>query len=256
MPMRAEPGMTELDLTAYVDGQLDEWHAARVEAWLGDHPQDAARVMQDIRLQRELRLALSGPVSAGAQRASERLARGFRRDAWLGRGLKLTPAVLVCALLGLFVSGVLPVPVGPLSASVRPPDYVTAAFAAREAIEVRLPMQSMPEDPFIDAEELRAATGIILPLFDRDWQVIDAQVFPSPQGPGIEILFETPDLGRLHHFAVRPGDFALTPPQSLMSGGAPVAWFQIGETAHVLIAARGSAAELTRKAEALSANLY
>ncbi len=38
--------VTEADLHAYADGQLPEAEPARIEAWLGDNPDDAARVAE------------------------------------------------------------------------------------------------------------------------------------------------------------------------------------------------------------------
>lgn len=257
--------ITDLDLTSYVDGQLDDWHAARVEAWLADHPRQAAAVLQDIRLQRELRIALSNalssPASDGVQRASLRLARGLNRDALWRRGWRLGPVLgpvlVLLGLAGLGAAGKLPVAlVGAVSAWGGPPAYVTAALAARDASNIRLPMQSVAEDPDLDPEELRAMTGILLPRFAPDWQLLDAQIFPSPQGPGVEMVFDVPDLGRVSHFAVRPGDFALRLPQSLLLAGQPISWFQIGETAHVLIATAGDSDQLQAAAQALVDSLY
>lgn len=249
-------GITDMDLASYVDGQLDDWQAARVEAWLAGHPQDAAEVMQDIRLQRELRIALSSPASAPVQRAGDRLARGLHRDALIRRSLRFVPVAVVMAVAGLGWAGMLPFSVGSVSASVGHPDFVQAALAARDASSIRLSMQSMVEDPHLDTEELRAMTGILLPEFDADWHILDAQVFPSPQGPGVEIVFDTSDLGRVHHFAVRPGDFALSLPEIAQSGARPLSWFQVGETAHVLIAERGEADALRAAASALADSLY
>lgn len=252
--------MTEMQLTAYVDGQLDDWQAAEVEAWLARHPDRAAAVMQDIRLQRELRLALSGSLGAGAPpqaitRASARLARGLHRDRLLRHSLRLLPVALLAGLGWLVWAGLAPLGVTSVNASVGQPDFVKAALAARQASEIRLPMRSMIEDPDLDTEELRAATGILLPAFDPDWAILDAQVFPSPQGPGVVIVFDTPRLGRVYHFAVRPGDIAVKLPRSAFSGGSPLSWFQIGETAHVLIAERGGTAPLARAAEAQAESL-
>lgn len=248
--------ITELDLTGYVDGQLDDWHSARVEAWLADRPAEAAQVMRDIRLQRELRISMSAPVSGGVQRAQDRLARGLHRDAVIRRSLRFVPVATLAAFGWLIWTGIVPLGVKSVNASVGPPEFVSAAIAARDAANIRLPMLSMPEDPHVDAEELRAMTGILLPAFDAEWQIIDAQVFPSPQGPGIEIVFDTPDLGRVNHFAVRPGGFAVSLPESARTDTSPMSWFQIGETAHVLIAERGDEDQLAAAAVTMTRSLY
>lgn len=262
MRTEAEP-VTELDLAAYVDDQLENGQRARIEAHLGRHPQAAAQVMQDLALRRELRLALgsAAPVAGDTRRAADRLARGFGRDAVWRRAARLGPLMLVAGVLWASWAGFAPLGVRSVSAAVGAPDFVSAALAARDASNIRLPMRSMPEVPDLDAEELRAATGILLPAFDPDWKILDAQIFPSPQGPGIEIVFESPEIGRISHFAVRPGAFAVTLPQSILRGATPVVWFQIGETAHVLIAERGGSDPMTAErmraaAERLSNSLY
>lgn len=42
--MTTPKSIGEVDLHAYVDGELDEHRRAEVETWLADHPEDAARV--------------------------------------------------------------------------------------------------------------------------------------------------------------------------------------------------------------------
>ncbi|MDT8854015.1 anti-sigma factor [Paracoccaceae bacterium Fryx2] len=248
--------VTDLDLAAYVDGQVDDWQRVRVEAHLARHPEAAARVMQDLHLQRELRLALTDAGSAGARQAADRLSRGLRRDGLMRRALRFAPVAVLAGVGWLGWAGLLPLGVATVNASAGPPEFVAAALAARDVSAIRFNMHSMPEVPDLDPEELRAMTGILLPAFAPDWTVLDAQVFPSPQGPGIEIVFDTPDLGRVAHFAVRPGAFAVTLPRSEPYGTLPLVWFQIGETAHVLIAETGDAERLTAAAEELSGSLY
>jgi len=255
---QASDAISELDLNAYVDEQLDDWQRLRVEDHRARHPEAAARVMQDIRLRRELRLALApAGTPTGAHRAgAAQLSRALRRDERIRRAIRLVPVGLLVVTGWLANEGFGPLSVGKVVASQAPPPVVSAALSAREASLVRLPMRSQPQASRLDPAELRAATGILLPRFDRDWTIRDAQVFPSPQGPGIEIVFDAGDLGRLTHFAVRTGSFAVTMPHVETHGRENVAWFQIGETAHVMIADRGDVASLLGIAEQLSSTLY
>lgn len=257
--MQAIPDeISDVELNAYVDGQLDDWRRLEVEEHLARHPQQAARVMQDIHLCHELRLALTRTTGeSDAQRsAGLRLSRAMRRDARLRRMLRLTPAAALLAMGWLAEQGLGPFSVRPGIASSTLPPPVTAALSARDASTIRLAMLSQPETGHIDPEEMRAATGIQLPDYPDDWQLRDAQVFPSPQGPGVEILFDTPDMGRLSHFAVPGGSFDMTPPQSEARGAQSVAWFQTGRTAHVLIADNGGTTRLLDAAEDLAEELY
>ena len=243
--------ITDLDLDAYVDGQLDDWQRLRVEAHLAQTPADAARVMRDIHLGHELRLALAPatPVSADLRSAGRRLSRGLARDARLRRGLRLLPVVTLVTVGWLAHEGFGPLSIREGIAAEPPPAFVSAAIAAREATVARLAMVSQPEVTDLDADELRAGTGILLPHFAADWTIRDAQVFPSPQGPGVEILFDTPDLGAVTLFSVRPGSFAVTFPRPEPGAADSIAWFQIGETAHVLIAEAGRTDALVAAAQ-------
>ncbi|WP_235837015.1 zf-HC2 domain-containing protein, partial [Cereibacter johrii] len=54
--------VTELDLVAYVDDQLDPWRRVAVERHLATDPEAAARVMADLQARDELRLAFAEPL--------------------------------------------------------------------------------------------------------------------------------------------------------------------------------------------------
>jgi anti-sigma factor RsiW len=58
MNARIEP-ITDVDLHAYVDDELPLVRRIEVEACICHHPQKAARVMADLRIRDELRLALA-----------------------------------------------------------------------------------------------------------------------------------------------------------------------------------------------------
>jgi len=62
-PTKPEP-ISELDLMAYVDDQLDPERRIAVEDHLSRHPALAAQVMDDLRRRDELRLALTEAASA------------------------------------------------------------------------------------------------------------------------------------------------------------------------------------------------
>lgn len=250
--------VSELDLHAYVDDQLDDWQRLRVETYLSAHPEAAAQVMQDIGLRRELRLALvpSAPPPPRARMAASRLSRALRQDARMRRLVRIVPVASLVVVGWLAHAGLGPLSVTPGVAAMPIPPVVQAALSAREASLMRLPMRSQPQSHDLDPAEMRAATGILLPRFDPDWRLRDAQIFPSPQGPGIELVFDSGDLGHLTHFAVRTGQFAVTLPHAERRGHDTVAWFQIGETAHVLIADQGGPDALLKTAETLSSTLY
>lgn len=252
-----DPQITDLDLDAYVDGQLSDAQRSEVEAHLARHPEAAARVMRDLALHRDLRRALAPPpMPRPLLGAARRLTLARRRDATLRRIVRLVPAALLVGLGWLAHAGLGPLSVSQGQAAAPTPPLVTAALSAHEVSLLRAAMASQPEITRLDADDLRAATGIVLPGFDASWTVRDAQVFPSPQGPGIEILFDAPGLGQVSHFAVRTGSFDVTLPRLHETPGQAIAWFQIGETAHVLIAGTDKADDLLDTSLRLSDTLY
>lgn len=249
--------ITDLDLDAYVDGQLTDAQRSEVEAHLSRHPEAAARVMRDLALNRDLRRALAPPpMPRPLLGAARRLVLARRRDATLRRVLRVVPAAMLVGLGWLAHAGLGPLSISEGQASAPTPPLVTAALSAHQVSLLRAALASQPEITELDPEELRAATGIRLPAFDPDWMVRDAQVFPSPQGPGVEILFEAPDLGQVSHFAVRAGSFDVTLPRLIETREQGIAWFQIGETAHVLIAGAERADALLDASQTLSDTLY
>jgi len=253
----ADPLPEPADLDAYVDDQLTEGQRAQVEAHLARNPEAAARVMRDLALRRDLRRALAAPPAPRPLLgAARRLAIARRRDARLRGMLRIVPAALLIGLGWLAHAGLGPLSVGESVAAAPAPPAVAAALSAHQVSLLRADMASQPETRGLDAAELRAATGIALPGFPGDWTVRDAQVFPSPQGPGIEVLFDTDDLGPVSHFAVRAGGFAVSLPHLHTTPDHAAAWFQIGETAHVLVADRDRAEALLATSVALSDTLY
>ncbi|MFZ1426166.1 MAG: hypothetical protein WAS21_05300, partial [Geminicoccaceae bacterium] len=56
--------VTDADLQAYIDGQLDTASRIEVEAWLQHRPETAAEVMEGLRLRDEVRLFMHEEVRA------------------------------------------------------------------------------------------------------------------------------------------------------------------------------------------------
>lgn len=251
-------GVSEVDLDAYVDDQLDAQRRIEVEAFLAARPQVAARVMADLRTRDELRLALALPAASGCPATSEaarRLERGLARGRMLGR---LRQAAAVAALLaaGWFAHEVMgPISVTAVVASTPPPAYVEDAMHAHGISLVRAGMASQPEVRVYDAGEIRAATAIVMPLLPAGWTVRDVQIYPSRFGPSVEMAVEAEELGIVSLFAVRPGTFDVVKPTPAPGGDVSSVYFQIGEVAYVL-AGDGGADALDRAAARLAATLY
>jgi anti-sigma factor RsiW len=103
--------ITESELQAYIDGQLDMERRVEVEAHLASHPHDAAVVMRDMQLRDELRLFLVQPEPI----PSTTVALSRKLSAWLTLRALLpssqTAAVASVALaVGWFAHGLLSQP--------------------------------------------------------------------------------------------------------------------------------------------------
>jgi len=220
------------DLDAYVDDQLDPCQRMVVERWLSRHPADAADVMADLCLKTELNMALALDTrTAGTddRRRVRQLGRALTRPVWLGVGLP-SAAVIVLLIAGWIALSPLSVRQG--FAASPPPPFVESAVAAREASSLRLAMLSQPEAPDYDPAEILALTGLFTPRVPEDWIARDVQVFPSPQGPGLEMIFDTPEQGHLSVFVVRA--LGANAPGHAMLRDANLAWFVEDGIAHVV----------------------
>lgn len=250
--------VTDADLDAYVDDQLDVSRRIEVEAFLSARPEAAARVMSDLRTRDELRVALAG--SSGMARpatadAARRLERGLARGRIFGV-LQRAAAIAAFIAAGWLANGIIgPMSVTKVVASPQPPAYLEEAISAHRTTLVRESMQSQPEAPNYNAGEIRAATAIVMPSLPKDWKVRDVQIYPSRFGPSVEMAVDTKDMGLVSLFAIRPGNFDVVKPTVAPSGDISSAYFQIGEVAYAVVA-RSEVHDLDRAAETLARTLY
>lgn len=222
------------DLHSYIDDQLDVARRVEVEAYLAKRPEDAARVMADLRSRDELRMALATKptfVRPATWDAARRIEGALTRRAWIQR---FRPAIAASVLVtaGWFGHAQFgPQPGGEASL----PGYVEAALNARQASLLRAAMYSQTEAPEYDRAELLSATAITMPELPADWVVTDVQVFPSQFGPSIEMAIQAETYGTLSLFSARPGSFAVSPVTTAQMGDVAGAYWQIGDIAYALL---------------------
>lgn len=246
--------VTDKDLALYIDGQIDATRRLAVERHLAGNPGLAAEVMDELRVNNELRMSMSDVANAPRPSSSQlarRLQGALGRRIWFGR---LRPALAAVSLvaIGAFTGSVA------TTAFTKPPalpEYVEAALRAHEVSMVRAVMVSQPEAPQYDRNELLSATAIVMPALPEDWDVRDVQVYPSRFGPSVEMVLQTPDLDRVSIFAARPGDFDVHQPSAVSHAGSALAYWQIGEIAYAIVGSAGET-EILKAAQMLADTLY
>ena len=99
--------VTDADLHAYVDGQLDPARRIEVEAYLGAHPDEAAEVMEGLRLRDELRLFLDDEEAWPPPHPHTALMAGLLATALRLRALapRLRGGLVAACLVGLGWAG-------------------------------------------------------------------------------------------------------------------------------------------------------
>jgi len=246
------------DLDAYVDDQLDVGRRIEVEAYLSEHPEAAARVMADLRVRGELRLALArNDVHGRAEtREAARRLQGALSNRRLFRAIQRMAAAVALVMLGWAANTYL----GPFSprqvaASMPAPAFVEEAVRAHSTAMLREQISSRHAASGFDPAEVRAATGIVMPELPRDWEVTDVQIFPSAFGPSVEMAILRDDQSRLSLFAVRPGRFSVQPVTAARIDGAEASYWQAGEVAYALVA-NGGNSDIKQQAEQLAENLH
>lgn len=249
--------ITAFDLEAFVDEQLPPARRVEVAAHLAQDPAAAARVMADIARRDALRLAFPTPVHPDPALidAAERLADGIGRRRQPSV-LRRIAAIAVIGFAGWAAHGALgPLMISDSVASAPAPGFVADALQAHRAALLRAATHQGPVEAF-DADEIRAATAITLPVLPDGWQVVDLQIFPSTYGPSVEITLDTDRLGHVSLFVVRPGDFAVTPVTVAPAGeDVPAVYWQVGEVAYALSGGEDEAA-LGKAAQVLSASFF
>lgn len=228
--------ITETDLQAYVDDQLDAAGRLEVADYLVRHPGVAARVLADLGLcdaMRALAAADETPVPHRLVDEARRLdaALGRRRIvAALGRALPVGAAVTVAVIAAATwqVTSFTP------RANAAVPALVEEALMSKKTALMRAHMPSQPEAAHLDRQAVHRATRIEVPALPADWRILDAQVFPSDYGPSLQMVIDTGADEPVSLFAARTSaDIPETPQTEVVDGQAVGFWSHEG-TAYAL----------------------
>jgi anti-sigma factor RsiW len=248
--------ITEADLLAYVDDQLDPARRIEVEEHLAQNPDAATRVMADLKDRDTLRLIHAGPLPRPGEPMLTAAIRLERALAWRELGLKLRRIAAVVTLIGFgwFAHGQVGLGITDSEASPKPPAFVEDALHSHETALLRARMVSQRETAEYNPSEILAETGIQLPPLPQGWQVRDAQIFPSRDGHSVEITVDAGDLGRVSLFAAHVPVFNVIDPTVAGFDEAKIVYWQTGQLAYALTGT-GSDKAIERAALRLSRKL-
>jgi anti-sigma factor RsiW len=229
--------ITEVDLLAYVDDQLDAARRIEVEDYLAGHPEAAMQVMADLKHRDSLRLAFASDLPRPPFAMLEAAGRLEHALGWRELGLKLRRIAAVVALVGFgwFAHAQGGLGISDSVASPKPPAFVEDALHSHDTALLRARMASQPEAAAYDPVEIRAETGIEVPVLPDGWQVLDAQIFPSREGHSVEIAIRAGDFGRLSLFAVQSPAFNVIAPTLARFDKAKAVYWQTGPLAYAVI---------------------
>ncbi|WP_244477000.1 anti-sigma factor [Methylobacterium sp. Leaf117] len=231
--------ITDDDLTAFVDGQLDGLRRLDVEAHLARHPETAAQIMAELHDRDALRQAFSVQPGPGPERNRAAARRLDRSLAWRRFGDRLRRAAVIALLVG---TGWLAHSDGPFLgvpdtfASPVDPALMADARHAREAAQVRaqIAAQRVDQAPAYDRAGIAAATGIALPDLPAGWTVRDVQIVPARNGTGVEVMIDAGALGEVSLFATRGSDRGVAPSEITSPGDGETAYWTAGHSAYAL----------------------
>ena len=250
--MITEDPIGEVDLCAYVDDQLDPARRIEVERWLSRNPEAAARIMADLSLRDALRFGLAG-CATPTTRVVDAARALDRRLRWVGvRRLLPRMGMAAAVALGLALGGDEISEMFSTSAHAAPL-FIDEAVMSHRVSLVRAQMRSQPESPAIDAREIRDSVQLALPQLPAGWRVLDAQVFPSDDGPSVQVAVDPGDGTAMSLFAVRARGSVPEKPAVVRRGAQAVAYWREGDTAYALTG-NGSARKIDLAAEDLADN--
>jgi anti-sigma factor RsiW len=236
--------ITEADIHAYIDHQLEAPRRIEVEDYLALNPALAAQAMADMRARHLLRLAFQAredglsPILLNAARRLER-ALGWRR---VGLRIRSLAACVLLVGFGWFAHSHVGVfSVDDSHALPKLPSFVEDARRSHETSAIRLHMVSQSHTEDYDPADIRAEIGISLPNLPAGWRVIDTEIFPSSSGASVELVLDAMELGKVSLFASKPMATPGPVPLSTIRGpnSTTVYWEQGG----LAFALTGSAAE-------------
>lgn len=227
--------ISELDLCAYVDGELDDARRLDVEEYLSRHPAIASEVMADLLACDRVRLAAALDTPEPAAR-NVALARGLHRRLTFSRLAARVPrasfALLIatCAWLSADEIGDQLAP----QSQAATPYFIDEAMEAYDTARLRHAIQTETASAGIDLASISEATGIAFPAVSSGLRIMDAGLVSTDGGTGVEMLLDAGHGEPLTLFAVRTNEKAPTEPMVLSFEEGSVAYWRRGAIGYAL----------------------
>ena len=204
----------ESHLHAWLDGELSPELRAEVEAWLHQHPEDAARVRlwaADRELLRaQLDAQLAEPVPARLEQVVWQRARGGLGAPWL----RWAAAAALFAVGGVVGAGLMwRAQSGAVTAAANAAKAAPLAWVQRAAVahsvyvpEVRHPVEVRAQEEHL-SRWLTKRLNVQVKLFDlreQGFELVGGRLLPDAAGPSAQLMYE-----------------AIVPPGAASAEGAP-----------------------------------
>lgn len=247
-------GITDAELQAYVDGELDTAARIAVETHLRHHPEAAAGVLDDLRLRDELRLFLgeagqpAPPRSIGLARELE---RALHRRSWrvrLRRGL-IAAVLLAC---GWFAHDEFNLFVDQVAAAPTAPPYAEEAAEAHAALAAKLSAGIVTDRTLVPLPAPVTGGDVPMPALAAPLRFLGSDLVPWDGGVALVALHDAGGGRLVTLFAAEVASFAVEPPRAGLVHGRSTLFWQHGHFAYALNGAL-PVAELTRLAEGAAA---
>jgi len=227
--------ITEADLLAFVDGQIDQPRRFEVMDHLAKNPEAAAQVMQDLSVIQGLKI-LHASTSQTTPHATIVAARKLERGLYLRSLASWTSrAAGVVLLLGAFSflhlkAGVFELPDETSGRQA----FVADAVHAYRAQLLLAHMPSMARTTLYNSEEIRTATNIVMPPPLPGLELTNVELVPTQTTAGIDAMFKTASDSRIALFAVRTSEEAEVPPTVSRSERETTVYWQRGSLLYAL----------------------
>lgn len=230
-------GISEEELLAYVDEQLDIERRIEIEHYLISRPDIAERVMADLKARDQLRLAFAADLPNPPQHviaAAAKLERKLSLRRWLDHGRRAAAIVILIASGWIAHAQFGYRAISKSQAAPEHPSYVGEAVRAHRTAILRSQIKSQRGNQSYDPAELLTMTHVLVPTLPTGWQVTDTQIFPAEEGHSVEMNLQLENSDRVSLFAVQALNEANIPPTSVRMSDDIAVYWQIGRHAYAL----------------------